>query len=80
MSSFCTCRNLKCPLHPTNHDKGCTPCISKNLRLKEIPSCFFNLVDGAETRRGDSLADFAELVRNAEQKKQESSSGSPADK
>ncbi|MGI6118588.1 MAG: DUF6485 family protein [Bilifractor sp.] len=33
LSGFCTCQNLDCPLHPTRHDKGCTPCISKNLGL-----------------------------------------------
>lgn len=30
MSNNCTCTDLKCPFHPTNHDKGCTPCINKN--------------------------------------------------
>ncbi len=39
-ASFCTCTDFKCPLHPTNHDKGCDPCISKNLRKDEIPTCF----------------------------------------
>lgn len=59
---FCTCKNMDCPLHPTKHDKGCTPCIKKNLRLKEIPNCFFDLVDGAESREGDSFEDFAKLI------------------
>ncbi|MDO5793415.1 DUF6485 family protein [Clostridium cuniculi] len=62
LKGFCTCKNLKCPLHPTNHNKGCTPCISQNLRLKEIPNCFFNLVDGAEFRKGDSFDDFSKLI------------------
>ena len=62
LSGFCTCKNLECPLHPTRHDKGCAPCIAKNLRLKEIPSCFFNLVENAPTRPGDSFCDFARLV------------------
>ena len=61
-AKFCTCTNLECPLHPSRHDKGCTPCISKNPRLKEMPSCFFNLVENAEKRTGDSFADFAKLV------------------
>lgn len=61
-AKFCTCTNLDCPLHPSRHDKGCTPCISKNLRLKEMPSCFFHLVENAENRTGDSFADFAKLV------------------
>lgn len=60
--NFCSCGNLRCSLHPTKHDKGCTPCISKNLGLKEIPNCFFNLVEGAESREGDFFEDFAKLV------------------
>ena len=59
---FCTCKNLDCTLHPTKHNKGCTLCINKNLRLKEIPNCFFDLVDGAESREGDSFKDFAKLI------------------
>lgn len=62
LSQFCTCKNLECPLHPTKHEKGCAPCISKNLRLKEIPGCFFQLVDGADARSGDSFDDFAAAV------------------
>lgn len=46
MSSVqCTCRDLECPNHPTNHNKGCDPCIAKNLALGEIPACFFRQVD-----------------------------------
>ena len=41
-----------------------TPCISKNLRLKEIPNCFFNLTLNAEKRNGDSFEDFAQMVIN----------------
>lgn len=62
LSQFCTCKNFDCPLHPTKHDKGCTPCISKNLRLKEIPSCFFNLVKNSKNRTGDTFEDFAQLL------------------
>lgn len=40
LSKFCTCRDLKCPFHPTNHSKGCSLCIAKNLKEGEIPSCF----------------------------------------
>ena len=25
---FCTCTDLACPCHPSNHDKGCAPCIA----------------------------------------------------
>lgn len=62
ISSFCTCKNINCPLHPTKHDKGCSPCISKNLRLKEIPNCFFNLIENAEKRTGDTFEDFSKLI------------------
>ena len=61
ISKFCTCKNMDCPLHPTKHDKGCAPCISKNLRLKEIPNCFFNMIENAEKLTGDSFTDFASL-------------------
>ncbi len=62
LSKFCTCKNLSCPLHPTNHEKGCAPCISKHLKLREIPSCFFSLLPDSEEKKGDTFKDFAELV------------------
>lgn len=62
ISKFCTCKNLDCPLHPTKHDKGCAPCISKKLRLKEVPNCFFNLIENAEKRSGDTFEDFSKMV------------------
>lgn len=62
ISPFCTCKKLDCPLHPTNHEKGCAPCISKNLKTNEMPSCFFHKIPGAENRAGDSFEDFAKLV------------------
>ena len=62
LSPFCTCEHISCKLHPANHEKGCAPCIEKNLRLKEMPNCFFNLLEGAKTRTGDSFDDFANLV------------------
>lgn len=65
---FCTCVNLKCPLHPQNHDRGCAPCIQKNLKLKEIPNCFFNLVENSESRTGVHFDDFAKLVLANENK------------
>lgn len=61
-SNFCTCTKTDCHLHPTQHDKGCAPCVSKNLGSREMPSCFFNLLDGSELRSGDSFKDFAEMV------------------
>lgn len=39
---LCTCKNIKCKLHPANHDLGCTPCIEKNLKADEMPNCFFD--------------------------------------
>ena len=29
---LCTCKNIKCKLHPNNHDLGCTPCIEKKFK------------------------------------------------
>ncbi|MDE5654812.1 MAG: hypothetical protein K2I46_04305, partial [Clostridia bacterium] len=57
-SPFCTCKDTKCPLHPTNHDKGCSLCIAKNLQSREIPSCFFNLADPDMKRQGYTFEDF----------------------
>lgn len=62
LSKFCTCKNLECPLHPARHGKGCSPCISKNLKLREIPNCFFHLAGNAEARTGDGFQDFAKLA------------------
>lgn len=42
---FCTCADLNCKLNPCNHSRGCDPCIKKNLNAREIPSCFFKLVN-----------------------------------
>lgn len=64
LNSFCTCKDLKCPFHPTNHDKGCTPCIAKNLKHSEIPSCFFNTLDGVENLKDYTYNDFADAVKN----------------
>lgn len=61
-SKFCTCSFTECNMHPLNHDKGCTPCISKNLKNGEIPNCFFNMVDYSDKRNGYKFKDFAEVV------------------
>lgn len=50
---FCTYKDLKCPLHPTNQPKGCDLCIKKCLKLGEIPSCFFNDISGKPNISGD---------------------------
>lgn len=62
LGNFCTCENLNCPLHPSRHNKCCAPCISKNLKLREIPNCFFNMIDNAKNRTGDTFEDFAKLL------------------
>lgn len=62
ISGFCTCENFDCPIHPIKHDKGCAPCIAKNLKLGEIPNCFFKLVDEGNKRADDKFADFAKCV------------------
>jgi len=66
LSEFCTCDNFNCTLHPTKHDKGCAPCIKKNLGLKEIPNCFFDTINASKSRAGDSFKDFATLVLDKE--------------
>ena len=50
-ADYCTCADRACPLHPANHDKGCTPCMMKNLRAGEVPSCLWNLVSTHEERQ-----------------------------
>ncbi|MDE5549558.1 MAG: hypothetical protein K2J13_04840 [Clostridia bacterium] len=62
LSKFCVCKDHDCPFHPTNHDKGCTPCIAKNIKNKEIPSCFFNAADGYPSKDGYTFEAFAKLV------------------
>jgi Domain of unknown function (DUF6485) len=48
---FCPCDDLSCVLNPNNpiNSTGivhnCDPCIRKNLKAREIPSCFFLLVN-----------------------------------
>ena len=64
LSPFCTCTDLACPMHPTNHEKGCAPCISKNLKLREIPSCFFHRADSDGKHESFFFEDFAEAVMN----------------
>ena len=66
LSPFCKCTDLECPLHPTNHDKGCAPCIAKNMKQKEIPSCFFHDIDASEGRDTFFYEDFARAVLKEE--------------
>lgn len=62
---FCTSTQQDCPLHPENHDQGCTPCIMKNLKVREIPSCFFHQTDPSASRKNDSYEEFARIVLNS---------------
>ncbi len=62
LSPFCTCTDTACPLHPANHEKGCAPCIAKNLRQREIPSCFFNSLDSGRKPDAYFFEDFAKAV------------------
>ena len=66
---FCTCADLSCPFHPTNHDKGCTPCIAKNLSENEIPSCFFRKANADMPRESYGFKDFAKAVSDKENAK-----------
>ncbi len=60
---FCTCTDYACPNHPTNHDRGCVPCIAKNLKEREIPTCFFKRVGTEKPTPDWHFEDFAALVR-----------------
>ncbi|MCI6259753.1 MAG: DUF6485 family protein [Pyramidobacter sp.] len=59
---FCTCTDVKCPNHPNNHNRGCEPCIAKNLALGEIPTCFFKKIAPEYRGPGYFMKDFAALV------------------
>ena len=59
---FCTCTDTRCPNHPRNHEDGCTRCIRKNLLMREIPTCFFKLLEDCEVRTSYKFEDFAALV------------------
>ncbi|MBQ6389398.1 MAG: hypothetical protein IJH90_07200 [Mogibacterium sp.] len=64
---FCTCTDLACPCHPSNHEFGCTLCIRKNLKEKEIPSCFFNDINYEKATENWHYEDFAALVQAAKE-------------
>lgn len=66
-ADFCTCADHACPLNPVNHDRGCTPCMRKNLLAGEVPSCLWNLVSTRAERQAEGcdyrMESFAEMVR-----------------
>lgn len=72
---FCTCSDTGCPFHPSNHDKGCTPCVAKNLKEGEIPTCFFKSLGvekpAAGPGSGWSVRDFAALAARAGEKRED---------
>ena len=64
--SYCTCTDLDCPCHPSRHDQGCTPCVRKNQRQGEIPSCFFKLVEDRQKPDAYFFENFADWVKEHE--------------
>lgn len=65
MNSHCTCRDTKCPRHPSNHTEGCDRCIRYCLAVGEIPSCFFNkVIDDIDKVESFSMEGFARTVLN----------------
>ncbi len=63
--SFCTCVDHECPCHPVNHDRGCTPCIAKNLDEEAIPVCFYRKMEPDMDRKQDySFQGYARFVRD----------------
>ena len=60
--SFCTCEDTNCPLHPSNHDKGCNLCIAKNLKKGEMPTCFFKKINSDISQiKNFTIEDFVNL-------------------
>lgn len=68
--NFCTCEDTDCNLNPANHDYGCDPCIQKNLRAGEIPTCFFKAVSEdiseIKTFSSEEFADFVSRNKKTE--------------
>lgn len=59
---FCTCHTEECPKHPKHHNEGCDPCIEKNLKLGEIPACFWQNVANVKGETQWSAEHFAGFV------------------
>jgi Domain of unknown function (DUF6485) len=81
---FCTCDDLDCGLNPNNPKNqelnlGCDPCIRKNLKAGEIPSCFFDLVSddqaGVEDFSMGGFVEFYQKHRGGEPKQGETKRG-----
>ncbi|MCL1993434.1 MAG: DUF6485 family protein [Spirochaetes bacterium] len=59
---FCTCQTTDCPSHPGNHNEGCDLCIQKNLKLGEIPACFWiNITNGVIGQTEYSVENFTKF-------------------
>ena len=59
---FCTCTVTQCSEHPFNTQKGCDPCIQKNLKLGEIPACFwYNVKNGVIGKTEYSVENFTKF-------------------
>ena len=68
---ICTCQAHDCPVHPKNHDNGCTPCIEKNLKHHEIPACFWYKIGDTENANSDyTFHNFAQKVIDCEANKE----------
>ena len=65
---YCTCTDLACPMHPTRHNRGCTPCVVKNLKQGEIPSCFWRTFTTTKGRSDFSKEAFAKALLEKEGK------------
>jgi hypothetical protein len=62
---FCTCPETKYPNQPCNHNKGCDPCIQKNLKFGEIPSCFWSKITGGVVGKTEnSVEEFIKFYLN----------------
>ena len=66
--SYCTCTDLNSPCHPSRHQLGCTPCVRKNLKQGEIPSCFFKKVDDTGKPEAYFFENFADWVKEHKEK------------
>ena len=66
---FCTCVDSACPNHPSNHGKGCNPCVASCKAKREIPVCFFRKFQDDMSRDQDfSFAGFARFVTTGRSK------------
>ncbi len=66
---FCTCADLACPNHPSNHGAGCTRCVASCVAKREIPVCFYRREQPDMQRDQDySFEGFARFVATGKSK------------